>query len=104
MPMQFYVCAYTMDAGCGDWSEILTIVAIDHCDETVENCDWDDFFGEDEEFLEYAYAYIGWETSEDVYHLVWDAPYDPYAFFGTPVGYVVSTNNFHNDMQPVAFI
>lgn len=91
---QFYVFAYT-EAGEGEYSEILGITAIDYCDETTQDCDFESFFGDDgEEFNEFPYGWIGYEVSKDTYHLEWDAPYDPYGFWGTPVGYIIYADNF----------
>jgi len=101
--MQFYVCAWT-EAGEGDWSDILAIVSIDYCNEDLEDCEWDSFF-EDEEFTEYPYGWIGDGISETNYHLAWDAPYDPYGFYGEPVGYIVYADNFGDwdwEYRPVA--
>jgi hypothetical protein len=35
-------------------------------------------------------------VSETTYHVEWDAPYDPYGFWGTPVGYVIFSDNFEH--------
>jgi hypothetical protein len=94
MEMQFYVVAWT-EAGEGDASDIIGVVAIDYCDETVEDCDFESFFGDEaEEFAEWPYGWIGDRVSDTTYHLVWDAPYDPYGFYGTPLGYIVYADNF----------
>lgn len=96
MEMQFYVTCWTI-AGESAPSEILEVTAIDYCDDTDPNqsCDFEDFFGDDaEEFSEAPYGWIGGEVSETVYHLEWDAPYDPYGFWGTPLGYVIYADNF----------
>jgi len=95
MEMQFYVVAWT-EAGEGEASDVIGVVSIDYCDETTgEECDFESFFGEEaEEFAEWPYGWIGDMVSNDIYHLVWDAPYDPYGFYGTPLGYVVYTDAF----------
>lgn len=95
MPMQFAVAAWT-EAGEGEWSEILEIVAIDYCDEAAgESCDFASFYGDDaEEFYEYPWGWIGDDVSETQYHLMWDAPYDPYEFWGAPIGYIIYSDNF----------
>lgn len=91
---QFYVFAYT-EAGEGEYSDILGITAIDYCDSTTQDCDFESFFGDEgEEFYDYPQGWIGYEVSETTYHLEWDAPYDPYGFWGTPVGYIVFADNF----------
>jgi len=94
MEMQFYVVAWT-EAGEGEASDVIYVVAIDYCDETVEDCDFESFFGDEaEEFAEYPYGWIGDMVSETTYHLVWDAPYDPYGFYGVALGYIVYTDAF----------
>lgn len=36
----------------------------------------------------------GYQTSKDVYHLEWDAPYDPTGILPKPRGYIVYSDNF----------
>lgn len=97
MPMQFYIVACNEAAGCGDWSDIIEIISIDYCNEDTEDCSWEDMF-EDEVFYEYALGYIGDEVSETTYHLAWEAPEDPYGFYGEPLGYLVFADGFENNM------
>jgi hypothetical protein len=92
MEMQFYVVAWT-EAGEGEASDVLTVTAIDYCDPTTEDCDFENFF-EDDELNEFPIAWIGAEVSETVYHLEWDAPYDPYGFWGAPLGYIIYADMF----------
>jgi hypothetical protein len=93
---QFYVFAWT-EAGEGAYSDILGITAIDYCDSTTQDCDFESFFGDEgEEFYDYPQGWIGYEVSDTTYHVEWDAPYDPYGFWGTPVGYIIFADNFEH--------
>ena len=93
LPMQFYVVAWT-EAGEGEPSEVLEVTAIDYCDATTEDCDFGSFFDEDEQPQEYPYGWIGDGISATKYAIGWDAPYDPYGFWGTPLGYIIYADMF----------
>jgi hypothetical protein len=60
-----------------------------------ETCDFDEWLsGTGLKADDRPMVWRGYMTSKNVYHLEWDAPYDPTGILPKPRGYIVYSDNF----------